>query len=280
MPATESTQIDENLYHLLAAFSKVARAENVPWMLVGATGRILLLEKVYGWPKGVATEDTDFAVQVDSWEHYDVLCKRLADLGVFRPMQKPAKRFATQYDLLFDLLPYGGVETGNKQVYWPPNNDDLMTVRGFGRAHRDAIIVNVNDTLDVPVASPRGLCALKLFAWEERSRQHPGRDAKDLAYLFQNIERLYPLEALHADYNEALEAADYDSELAGLYQLGAEVKALLEEDETEFLAEFLAKELAQEDDSVLVRDMYRYYSATDIERVINILKSFYQPLHS
>lgn len=280
MQATESARIDENLYQLLSAFSEAASTENVPWMLVGATGRILLLEKVYGWPKGVATEDTDLAVQVDSWEHYEVLCKRLADLGVFRPMQKPAKRFASQYDLLFDLLPYGGVETGIKQVYWPPNNDDLMTVRGFGCAHRDAIIVNVNDTLDVPVASPRGLCALKLFAWEERSRQHPGRDAKDLAYLFQNIERLYPLEALHADFNEALEAADYDPELAGLYQLGAEVKALLEEDETEFLAEFLAKELAQEDDSVLVRDMYRYYSAADIERVIKILKSFYQPLHS
>ena len=62
--------------------------------------------------------------------------------------------------------------------------------------------------------------------------------------------------------------------------MGTEVKALLEEDETEFLAEFLAKELAQEDDSVLVRDMYRYYSATDIKRVINILKSFYEPLHS
>lgn len=278
MQVTENALVHEGLYNLLVGFSEVAKTENVPWLLVGATARVLLLEKVYGWPTGVATEDADFAVQVDSWKHYDALCKRLADQEAFRPLQQPAKRFASQYDLLFDLLPYGGVETGIKQVFWPPNDDDLMTVRGFERARKDAIIVTLNTDLHIPVISPRGLCALKLFAWEERRRQHPGRDAKDLAYLFQNIERLYPAKRLHADYTDALEATDYDLELAGLYQLGVSVRELLEKDDYEFLSAFLNHEIEQEDDSELVRDLLRYYSSTDIDRVIDILKSFCIPL--
>lgn len=95
---------------------------------------------------------------------------------------------------MFDLVPYDGVENDNKQVFWPPGNDDVMTVRGFESAAKDAVNIIVNKTLTVPVVSPRGLCALKFFAWHERHAQHPGRDASDIAYLLRNIERLYSAE--------------------------------------------------------------------------------------
>ena len=52
----------------------------------------------------------------------------------------------------------------------------------------------VNQKLTIPVVSPSGLCALKFFAWEERHIQHPGRDAKDIAYLFKNIEHYIHLQ--------------------------------------------------------------------------------------
>ncbi|MFV1985094.1 MAG: nucleotidyl transferase AbiEii/AbiGii toxin family protein, partial [Thiohalomonadales bacterium] len=220
MPQTERVKVDENFYQLLDLFSSAAEEENVPWLMVGATARILLLEKVYDWPRGIATEDTDFAVQVESWEHYEKLCLRLSEQDDLKPLQKPTKRFVTSKNLLFDLVPFGGVETGIKQVYWPPHNDELMTVRGFASAYKDAISVSVNNTITVPVISPRALCALKLFAWQERHAQHPGRDAKDLAYLFKNIESLFPAEDLHSKYQEALIKNDYDIELASLYQFG------------------------------------------------------------
>lgn len=274
MCAAEVVQVEENFFEMLASFSEAAEAENVPWLIVGATARALLLEKIFGWPKGIATEDTDFAVQVNNWAHYDALCSRLSQQGVFKPLQHPTKRFASAHDLLVDLIPYGGVETGIKQVYWPPNNDELMTVRGFDRAQKDAIIVTVNNKLNVPVISPRGLCALKLFAWEERHTQHPGRDTKDLAYLFQNIEHLYPANLLHTEHQDAMEANDYDIEMAAMHQFGESVKDLLEPEENEFLTSFLCSEVSQEDDSKLVRELHQHYSHTDIGRVVNIVKSF------
>jgi predicted nucleotidyltransferase len=175
-------------------------------------------------------------------------------------------------------VPFGGVETGIKQVYWPPNNDYIMTVRGFDSAHKDAFHIKVNKKLDVPVISPRALCALKLFAWEERHIQHPGRDAKDLAYLFQNIESLFPAEDLHTQYQEALENNDYDIHLSSIFQFGKSVKELLEPEDSEFLTGLISEEVNQEDDSRLVRELNQYISTADIGRVVDMLGSFYKSL--
>ena len=274
MPQTESVQVDENFYQLLELFSIAAAEENVPWLMVGATARVLLLEKVYGWPKGIATEDTDFGVQVESWEHYEKLCLRLSEQDDLKPLQKPTKRFVTSKKLLFDLVPFGGVETGIKQVYWPPHNDELMTVRGFNTAHKDAIIVKANDKLDIPVISPVALCALKLFAWQERHTQHPGRDAKDIAYLFHNIESLYPAVTLHEEHQDILEVNEYDIQLAALHLFGLRIKELLEPEDCGFLFSSISEEVKQEDDSILIREMHQYFPSTDIERTVNMLKSF------
>ena len=52
---------------LLSAVSSAASALQIRWLVVGATGRVLLLEEVYGLPRGRATEDVDFGVMVESW---------------------------------------------------------------------------------------------------------------------------------------------------------------------------------------------------------------------
>lgn len=153
-----------------------------------------------------------------------------------------------------------------------------MTVRGFDSAHNDAIKVEVNCKLVVPVISPRAFCALKMFAWEERHTQHPGRDAKDLAYLIKNIELLFPVSMLHTQYQNTLEENAYDIELAALYQFGRSVKELLIPDDNEFLRRFLSKEVKQEDDSRLVRELHRYLPTIHIMRVVSMLRIFCKSL--
>ncbi len=276
MSLTNEIRVDDNFFQLLESFSQAAEQENIPWLMVGATARVLLLEKLYGWEPGVRTEDIDFAVQVADWKQYEALCHRLASGGSFRPMQKPAKRFETDQKLVFDLVPYGGVEEGIKQVYWPPHKDELMTVRGFRSAHEDAVKIMVNSKIDVPVISPRALVALKLFAWEERHQQEPGRDAKDLAYVLKNCLQLYPADVLHAEHEEALERNDYDSNLAAISVLGETVKDLLEQDDYEFLKNFISEELSQKDASVLARDLNKYLNHPDINNVLTMLESFQQ----
>lgn len=258
----------------LRLFADAANADGVPWLVVGATARILLLEKVYGWPAGLGTQDTDFAVQVGDWSHYKSLCERLARHPEIETNGSLPKRFRTKREFQFDLLPYGGIEENEKQVFWPPDRDFLMTVRGFAGAAQNAVHVRVNGELIVPVVSPAGLCALKLFAWQERGAQEVGRDAKDVAYLFRHIERLLPAEYLFEMHIGELEDADYDADLAALDVFGQQVAFLLENEERIFMGTFLSAELAQETDTTLVRDLRKYLPANKPERIVDMLRAF------
>jgi predicted nucleotidyltransferase len=275
--AEHNVEVDDAFFDVLSIFSEAAKTIHADWLVVGATARIMLLEKLYGLPQGRATQDIDFGVQVGDWEQYRALCELLTKQGVVAAQRNPTKRFRTKQDRVFDLVPYGGVEDKQGRVFWPPEHDDVMTVRGFDSAAHDAIAVTVNKALTVPVASPRGLCALKLFAWQERHTQHPGRDAQDIAYIIRHIEALYPADKLFNEHITAVEQADYVIQHAGMFQLGIETAAILTSEEQQFLATFIAAELAQEDDSVFCREIQRY-TGTTISTTIEFIQYFHSGL--
>lgn len=66
----KKAEVDSALFKVLAVFSNAAGQLGVPWLVIGATARVMLFEKVYGLPAGLATQDIDFAVQVGDWDHY------------------------------------------------------------------------------------------------------------------------------------------------------------------------------------------------------------------
>lgn len=277
---TEYTvEVDKALFEVLSVFSQAAESVEASWLVVGATARILLLENIYGLPQGRATQDVDFGVQVGDWAQYKALCERLKEQGVDSTARKPEKRFRTKQDMVFDLVPYGGVEDGKGRVFWPPEGDDVMTVSGFNSAAELAIKVVVNKQLTVPVISPCGLCELKLFAWEERHKQQPGKDAQDIAYIIRHIEALYPADKLFNDYMPAVEAADYNITQAGIFQLGADMAILLTDEEKQLLSALVENELAKQDDSVLCRELNRY-SNDNIESVIETMQYIHKGLTS
>ncbi|HED16188.1 MAG TPA: hypothetical protein ENI64_05150 [Gammaproteobacteria bacterium] len=273
--AVEAVEVDDALFEVLVAFSAAADKVKAPWIMVGATARILLLERIYGWPRGLATQDIDFGVQVKDWEHYKQLCEYISENNVLEAERTPTKRFRSRQNMAFDLVPYGGVENEHKQVFWPPHNDDVMTVRGFDVVACDAVSVIVNQKLMVSVVSPIGLCALKLFAWHERHTQHPGRDVKDIAYLYNNIELLYSSDKLFSEHLNAIEATDYQIQSAGLYQLGCDVGGLISEDDYRFLINVLSGELGEGEDSALCRELHRYTKMSSIQDTQKALYNFY-----
>lgn len=270
--------VDKDMYELLRTVSVCVKELDVDWLLIGATARVLLLEQVYGWPGARGTQDADFAVQVGSWDHYRALCERLLQTSYIESTKNPAKRFKVRDNLMFDLVPYGGVEEDGRRVFWPPDRDNLMTVRGFSGAAKDALVVRINNDLDVPVVSPPGLCALKLFAWEERGVQEVGRDAEDIAFLFGNIERWITPEQLYDDHEAVIEAADYDIQLAGITVLGSQVARLLESDELEFLVRLLSRHCEVGVDSSLIRDLHRYLKLWEKVRITELVTALLKGL--
>lgn len=72
-----SVEVDKGQFTLLEAVAQAASALEIPWLLTGAGGRVLLLEKLLRLPPGRATEDFDFGVMARSWDQYQALKDRI-----------------------------------------------------------------------------------------------------------------------------------------------------------------------------------------------------------
>lgn len=267
-------EVDAVTFTLLNAVSKAAEATNVRWMVTGAWGRVLLLETVYGLPPGIATEDVDFAVMVESWSHYHRLVADIYRDPEFMQDPKQAQRIRYRAEFYLDLVPFGGVESDTQQIAWPPQGDFVMSVAGFHDALADAAPVWVNDCLLVPVASPAGLLLLKLLAWNERHVQKPGRDAADIAYVLRHAVTLISERVLFEEHLALISGLEYDIDLAAACVLGNQIRRLTSAKTQAQLAAVLAPLADEGEDAALVRDVTARMPGEDHGRVGDRLMQF------
>jgi predicted nucleotidyltransferase len=264
-------KVDEVTFALLEAVANAADAAEMPWLVTGASARVLLLESVYGMEQGRATEDIDFAVMVESWPHFDRLVEDICSNPQFARDPKQAQRIRYLQDFYLDLVPFGGVESEDAAIEWPPHGDVVMSVAGFREALADAIKVRVNEAIDVPVGSPAGLLMLKLLAWGERRLTQPNRDAADIAYFLRNGTALIMEAVLFEQHLEVVAEADYDIDLAASFVLGAHIGSLTSSNTRKRLASILDPLVLEGEDALLVRDVSVNMPAFDKMRVLGFL---------
>lgn len=264
--------VDAGTFALLDAVAKAAAELDIEWMVTGAAGRVLLLEGVYGLPHGRATRDIDLGIMVASWDRYHALVARIRQDSRFRPDPKQLQRLRFGDDGMLDLVPFGGIESGDRMIRWPPGNDFAMSVIGFREAHADTVSVTL-DGLIVPVISPAGLVLLKLVAWSERHRAQPRKDAADLAYVLRHFGAILTEQALFDEYFDAVEASGFDVDLAASRVLGRKIAMLAEQEARVFVRSLLEGELQHGTDSLLVREIGGQLGGVNEERAYHLLQS-------
>lgn len=269
---THNVRIDDAGYVLYAAVAEAADKQGIQWMVTGAAGRVLLLEMVYGLPRGKATEDVDFAVMVESWDHYQAIVDQICEDSRFVRDARQRQRILGPEDTYLDLIPFGGVETADQFIHWPPERDFSMNVLGFRDACADAVLVTVNDNLPVPVVSPAGLVLLKIIAWKDRHHSHPGRDAGDIAYVLRHYNRIETEQKLFDDHYDAVEEAGYDIDFAAARVLGRRIGSLASPRTHEQLLSILGNEIQIGMDSDLVSDIAEWLPGYELERVLQVLE--------
>lgn len=265
------SHLDARTQKLIAAVSKAAEALHIKWMVTGAAGRVLLLESVYGLPHGRATEDIDLGVMVANWDQYRELIERICEDPAFQPDPKQRQRLKFRNDGLLDLVPFGGIEAGDRTIRWPPENDFSMSVLGFREAYAKAIEVDVGGII-VPVVSPVGLMLLKLVAWTQRRFTQPKKDAADMAYLLRHFSAILTEKVLFDHHNDAIEAADFDLDIAACWVLGQKMADMAEKDTQTFVLNILDNELKEETDSALVREIAEHLAGAGEDRAYNLLE--------
>jgi predicted nucleotidyltransferase len=269
--AIRKVKLDKRTHLLLSLIAKATAELGIDWLVVGAAGRVMLLEQVYGLAPGRATEDIDLGVMVASWSEYEALVVQLGKMGL-HPHAKQRQRF-TRGDDVIDLVPFGDIASNESLIRWPPENEIAMTVLGFREAFSHAETVSVED-LTVSVVNPIGLMLLKLIAWQERHLEFPKKDAADIAYVLRHYSVILGSDVLFGEHLSTVEEADYDLELAAAHVLGAHVVGIAEGNTRVHLRRLLDGVLKEGVDGAFVREVGGHFPGSNVSRVSDLITRF------
>ncbi|TDH57403.1 hypothetical protein E2F47_02180 [Mycobacterium eburneum] len=187
-------------------------------MLVGALCRDLLHWRYCRGVPPRATNDTDIAVALNNWDHFEAIRASFPSVG------STGHRFLIA-DRAVDVIPFGEVESPTGTTRHPPGND-LMNVHGFTDAYLRADVLPLPGGLTVRIPQAPNYAVLKLHAWLDRSANHDYKDGPDLALAVHwyagDIDRLYA-----EPHQWALRLHDFDLRNAGAALLGHDMRTSL-----------------------------------------------------
>lgn len=269
-----SGKIDGFTIELFESIKDVAESVSVPFFVVGAMARDMILKYGYNIETIRATNDIDFGVLVSDWDQYNVLKESLIAKGGFEST-KEAQRLQYKGSLIIDIIPFGGIEDPDKFFSWPPDNENKMSTLGFEESYAHSLVIRLrrNPDLDIKFATQAGLALMKIISWNDRYPER-NRDAKDLVLLMRtyldggNSERLFEEEV------DILEIVDFDYVRAGARLLGRDMAAIANLETRETILRILEAETGEKDRYRLVEDMtdISIESGSNFEENIELLE--------
>jgi predicted nucleotidyltransferase len=244
--------VDPTTLSILELIDRLLHNAKIPYMLVGATARDLLLYNVFGHAVTRATYDLDYAILVDSWDQFAIVKQMFLNIPGFTDKGREAQRLyyrpaGATFEIIIDIIPFGKLETADRTIAWPP-----MNVVAFTDVFESSVVVEVHSGLSIPITSLPGLIVLKLFAWLDR---HYDRDVQDIRKLLEtytdagNVDRLYEEEA------DELVRVGHDAILAGAFLLGKDARCITDGDVRQRLSKLLSGKKLEELVQQLARAM-------------------------
>lgn len=270
-----SGQIDPATVAIFEAVGGVARELDMPYVVVGATARDLVLHYGYGVPLQRATRDVDFAIEVPDWAAFDVIKSKLEAQGF--KADRAQHRLYSPANVTVDIVPFGQVENDNAVIAWPPNGTTVMNVLGFQEACDHANWVRIQDdpVLDVPVVTPAGMMLLKLIAWADRAADLRRKDALDITYLLSTYERIPSVtDTLYDDRTEIMNQYDWDITLSSAHLLGDHSGSIARDNTRSQIASLAAGRIGGRARETLIEEMCTRRSDSQYEQNERLLTAF------
>ncbi len=267
-------KIDPATAEVLELVEQIASGLELPYVVIGATARDLVLHNHYGAKIRTNTLDVDFAIQVPDWSAFKRLGQALLDRGYSATGR--AHRFVGPSHAWLDILPFGGVDEAGAKIAWPPSGDIEMSVLGLAEALETAVFVRVtaDPSLAIPVATPVGIIVLKLIAWTDREDPTERiKDARDIAYILASYELIPEIkDACYGD-EELMEAHGWDITLAAAEMLGRHVAPMLLHDTAAMLDQLIDEGMGKLDLERLAEESCTQ-ADTQYERHRSLLDAF------
>jgi len=217
-----SGKIEKPLVDALYLLKGIADSFGIPFFVVGAFSKDLILKHGYGIEPRRKTGDIDLGVEVANWEQFEKLKESLIATGQFSPA--PDKQRLRCGTILIDILPFGPITKNDKRISWPPEHEIIMSMVGFEEAYEYSITSRLSSDpeLDIKFASLPGLAIMKLISWNEKYPNRK-RDAEDLLFIMNKYEEAGNSERLYEEDLPLLQGEKFDTTLAGARLLGRDM---------------------------------------------------------
>lgn len=243
------------------------------FFVIGATARDILIRQLVGVSSGRKTRDLDLAIAIPDWEDFEHIKQVLLAHG----FEKEPKMYQRFYygDYEMDIVPYGDIAREDGYIYWPPEEDIAMSVKGFSDVLSNAITVTIDDDFDIKIASLHGLFILKFNAWLDRNFQ-TSKDAVDMAFILENY---FLANVNRGFHSEVYDWEDFDEIEVGAYWLAYDILEFLSREHLAYYRQCLQQEVEKEEHSKLLQQLSDSSSAFSYEQFLGALQKMLIVLH-
>ena len=146
--------------------------------VIGATARDIILSGIHKQVAARKTNDLDIAIAIPDWSKFQDISESLCKIEGFEKSKMEGQRFFYKTHYQLDIVPFGEIAKADKMIYWPPEENQAMSVSGFTDVVKHALESSVDDNFVIHVATLPGIFILKLNAWINRNVE-TNRDADD-----------------------------------------------------------------------------------------------------
>ena len=250
-------KLPQGLVDLYTDINGHTNALNIDYLVVGAMARDLVLVHGFGSKIERGTRDVDFAINIASWGEFNALTNRLLTADYHADKHRAHRLYYTggvDHEWEIDIVPFGDIADEDNNISWPPKQHTVMNVRGFPEAFTNALQVQISEEPEIiiPVASPAGICLLKLIAWLDRDIDLRSKDASDFFYLIDTYHKIPEIRDALYD-QDFMETQEWDETKASAMKLAKDVSEITSPDTKTFLEATLFNSDAKKEQ--FVRDM-------------------------
>jgi len=265
-----SGKLDNSYIAAIKEIKKIADSLKIPFFIIGALARDIIMEYFYEIKAPRMTMDIDLGIRVSSWNQFDQLINTLELSGDFKKLKE--RHRVIYKDIIIDIVPFGSISDKNEKISWPPENEVVMSVIGFNEVYNNSTLVRLqnNPILDVKIPTLPGLAILKLIAWKDN---YPNRskDAEDLLFIMKNYESAGISDKLYETELQLLESEDFDIQIAGIVLLGKEMSKICKNKTIEYLRKIIDEETSENSKYNLIKDML-LTKRGDFNRILFLLR--------
>jgi predicted nucleotidyltransferase len=240
---------------VVADLQATAEPLGIAMLIAGAFARDLHLHHAWGVPVQRQTGDVDFALAVNDWAAFELLRGQLINTGRFAEARGLPHRLRHRNGLPVDLVPFGAIETEQRQIAWPPAGDVVMDVFGFREAQATAVGVDLPEGVQVSVVSLPALAWLKIVCWQDRHRRSPGKDAQDLQLILNHYLDAGNEPRLWGEFLPWTQEDAFDYLFAGARMLGRDIAQQLDTKALARVSDIITQQASTEQLGVLPGQM-------------------------